>query len=116
MSTLTCSGCIARERQLADLRGVLQHMQRELRAQLGTKTVAILDAMEGQPPLTPAEIAKRAKATSEAGTKVVLDKLKDRGLVKRTSWRDRPGHRWPAPEYQIVGAREVLNGSNGKQP
>jgi len=46
--------------------------------------------------------------------KTILVKLTKRGLVRRSGWRDVPGGRWPAPEYQLVAARETLNGAGAK--
>lgn len=114
MVPVTCSGCATRERQPADLRQVLQHLQRELRSHLGKKTVAVLDAFEGNGSLTPAEVAKRAKCPLPAA-KHQLAKLKKRGLVRRVGWRDVPGSSWPVPEYSIVAAKDTLNGANGKE-
>jgi len=113
MSGTTCHGCVARDQKLADMRQLLTHLQRELRKTMGKKALLVLDAMDGQAALIPAEVAKRAKLPVPS-VKTVLVKLKKRGLVRRSGWRDLPGARWPAPEFQLVSARETLNGAGAK--
>jgi predicted Rossmann fold nucleotide-binding protein DprA/Smf involved in DNA uptake len=114
MNGTTCHGCVARDQHLADLKQVLTHLQHELRKSMGKRTLAVLDALDGQPALSAAEIAKRAKMPLGSVTGPLI-KLRKRGLVRRAGWRDVPGSRWPVAEFSMVAARETLNGAGVKR-